>query len=60
MIELEGLTADEALKRLRKYGQNTIPEEKFNPLAIFLKKFWAPIWLPIAPHKPFERQFFDV
>ncbi len=43
MIELEGLTTAESLERLKKYGQNTIPEEKFNPLTIFLKKFSAPV-----------------
>ena len=43
MIELEGLTAAGALEQLKKYGPNTIPEERFNPLAIFLKKFWAPV-----------------
>lgn len=46
MIVLEGLTTEEAQKRLQKYGLNTLPEEKHNPFIDFLHKFWAPVpWL---------------
>ena len=43
---LTGLTSAEAAERLKKYGLNTIPEAKRNPLLVFLKKFWAPVpWM---------------
>jgi H+-transporting ATPase len=46
MIELNGLTAEEAHKGLQKYGLNTLPEEKHNPFIGFLHKFWAPVpWM---------------
>lgn len=46
MLELDGLTSEEAQKRLQKYGFNTLSEEKYRPFVIFLHKFWAPIpWL---------------
>ena len=42
----EGLSTQEALERLKKYGYNTLPEEKFNSFFAFLRKFWAPIpWI---------------
>ena len=41
-----GLTSQEALILLKKYGSNAIPEEKTHWLSAFLKKFWAPIpWM---------------
>ena len=46
MIELDGLSTEEAQKRLQKYGLNTLPEEKHNPFIGFLHKFWAPVpWM---------------
>jgi H+-transporting ATPase len=46
MIELKGLTSEEAQHRLQKYGFNTLPEEKHNSIAIFMHKFWAPVpWM---------------
>lgn len=43
MLDVHGLTSGEAKERLQKYGFNTLPEEKGNPLLGFLEKFWAPI-----------------
>lgn len=41
-----GITSKEATNRLEIYGLNEIPEEKVNPIIIFLKYFWGPIpWL---------------
>src|SRR3990167_2726714 len=46
MIELKGLSSQEASERLQKNGLNTLPEEKHHPFLVFLKKFWGPIpWL---------------
>jgi len=42
----DGLTQDEAQKRLTKYGPNEIVEKKVNPLLKFLSYFWGPIpWM---------------
>lgn len=42
----EGLSQDEATKRLKKYGPNEIKEEKTNPYLKFLSYFWGPIpWM---------------
>ena len=42
----EGLTQDEAAKRLAEYGPNELAEKKSNPLLAFLKYFWGPIpWM---------------
>lgn len=41
-----GLTSNEAQKRLEKYGPNEITEKKVNPLLKFLRYFWGPMaWL---------------
>ena len=43
---LDGLSQDEASKRLSKYGANEIKEEKTNPYLKFLSYFWGPIpWM---------------
>jgi H+-transporting ATPase len=42
----EGLSSDEADKRLEKYGPNEITEKKQHPLLKFLSYFWGPIpWM---------------
>ncbi len=42
----DGLTQDEAAKRLAQYGPNEIAEHKTNPLLKFLSYFWGPIpWM---------------
>ncbi len=43
---MQGLTSSEAAERLKKFGPNTIPEEKIHPFFLFLKKFWDPVpWM---------------
>jgi H+-transporting ATPase len=37
----EGLSSDEAKKRLADYGYNEVPEKKTNPLLKIAKKFWG-------------------
>ncbi len=42
----EGLTQEEAQKRLTQYGPNEIEEKKINPFLKFLTYFWGPIpWM---------------
>jgi H+-transporting ATPase len=42
----QGLTAEEAARRLGKYGTNELPETSENPLLKFLGYFWGPIpWM---------------
>lgn len=43
MVEKKGLSSEEAKNLLKKFGPNTLPEEKYHPLIILIKKFWAPI-----------------
>lgn len=38
-----GLSSEEAAKRLQKYGPNDIAEKKVNPIVKFLSYFWGPI-----------------
>jgi H+-transporting ATPase len=43
---LDGLSQEEAQRRLEKYGPNQIEEEKVNPILKFLSYFWGPIpWM---------------
>jgi H+-transporting ATPase len=42
----EGLSQEEAERRLAQYGYNEIPEEKANPFLRLLSYFWGPIpWM---------------
>ena len=42
----QGLTTQEAVNRLQKYGPNEIPEKKKSTLLKFLSNFWGPIpWM---------------
>src|ERR1700685_1608368 len=41
-----GLTADEAHRRLEKFGANAMPDTSMHPLRMAIEKFWAPIpWM---------------
>jgi H+-transporting ATPase len=41
-----GLTSDEARRRLERYGPNSMPDTAVNPLRRALAKFWSPIpWM---------------
>jgi H+-transporting ATPase len=41
-----GLTSDEARRRLHDFGPNATPEEKVRPWHRLLEKFWAPVpWM---------------
>jgi H+-transporting ATPase len=43
---IDGLSPEEAQRRLEKYGYNQIEEEKVNPVLKFLSYFWGPIpWM---------------
>jgi H+-transporting ATPase len=42
----QGLTTDEAERRLAQYGPNALEEKKVNPILKFLSYFWGPIpWM---------------
>ncbi|MFZ0442813.1 MAG: plasma-membrane proton-efflux P-type ATPase, partial [Methanobacterium sp.] len=42
----QGLSSEDAEKRLKDYGLNEITEKKINPITKFLKYFWGPMpWL---------------
>jgi H+-transporting ATPase len=42
----DGLTGQDAARRLTLYGPNALPEEKAHPLQRFLSYFWGPIpWM---------------
>jgi H+-transporting ATPase len=41
-----GLTADEAARRLAKFGPNAMPDTRAHPLRTALQKLWAPVpWM---------------
>ncbi len=41
-----GLTSDEAHRRLEKFGPNAMPDTSVHPLRMALEKFWAPVpWM---------------
>src|SRR5271157_1155158 len=41
-----GLTSDEARRRLDKFGPNAMPDTALHPLRMALEKFWAPVpWM---------------
>jgi H+-transporting ATPase len=41
-----GLTRDEARRRLEKFGPNAMPDTTLHPLRIAFEKFWAPVpWM---------------
>ncbi len=43
---VDGLTQDEAEKRLKQYGPNELEEKKVNPILKFIFYFWGPIpWM---------------
>lgn len=39
----EGLTAEEAARRLQEHGPNKLPEEKVNKITLFLSFMWNPL-----------------
>ena len=42
----EGLTSDEAHRRLAAFGPNATPDVEAQPLRMVLTKFWAPVpWM---------------
>src|SRR5580658_10145292 len=41
-----GLTTDEARRRLEKFGPNAMPDTSVHPFRMALEKFWAPVpWM---------------
>ncbi len=46
MVNLHGLTSEEAKKRLQKYGPNSVEEKEEGWLSRLFKRFWGPIpWM---------------
>jgi H+-transporting ATPase len=42
----DGLTSDEARRRLEKFGPNAMPDTALHPLRMAIEKFWAPVpWM---------------
>lgn len=39
----KGLSSDEAAKRLLEYGPNKLPEERRNPILVYLSYMWNPL-----------------
>ena len=47
----DGLSSDDAQKRLQEYGLNELTERKVNPIIKFFKYFWGPMpWLIEISH----------
>src|ERR1700722_16049560 len=45
-VQLAGLSSEEARRRLKKTGPNTMPDTAPHPLRRALGKFWAPVpWM---------------
>ena len=45
-VSIDGLSTDEARRRLQQYGPNALVEKKTSPLLQFLSYFWGPIpWM---------------
>jgi H+-transporting ATPase len=41
-----GLTSDEARRRLEKFGPNAMPDTSMHPMRMAIEKFWAPVpWM---------------
>ena len=62
-FNFEGLTAEEATKRLHEYGPNELPDKVDPKWLIFLRQFWAPmpimIWIAIIIEAGIEN-FLDM
>ncbi|MCC6039744.1 MAG: hypothetical protein LM565_02900, partial [Thermofilum sp.] len=42
----EGLSEEEAGRRLAEYGYNEVPERRESPLLAYLRRYWGPLpWL---------------
>jgi len=42
----QGLTSEEARRRLDRFGPNAVPDTNVHPLQMILEKFWAPVpWM---------------
>ena len=46
VVSKEGLTSEEAHRRLAKFGPNAMPDTSVHPLLMALRMFWAPVpWM---------------
>ena len=46
VVSKEGLTSDDAHRRLAKFGPNAMPDTSVHPLLMALKMFWEPVpWM---------------
>ena len=46
VVSKDGLTSDEARRRLAKFGPNAMPDTSAHPLRMALEMFWAPVpWM---------------
>jgi H+-transporting ATPase len=45
-VSKDGLTSDEARRRLAKFGPNAMPDTSMHPFRMAVEKFWAPVpWM---------------
>ncbi len=45
-LDLQGLSSDEARRRLQQFGANAVSEEQRHPWLAFFGKFWSPVpWM---------------